>query len=321
MSGLVFLVFGALAFLLVPALLIRIHIPAPRWRLGLGFLSLLGMFSTTVALLAVALVPEVLTVSNISQLWHLCARAFMGIGSNPLGRWSALSAGLLLVAVIGRFLWVLLAGSVRTWSGRVRTSEARWTMPSGARVYVVGVDHPEAYSIGRPVSQIVISRGLLTLLDAEERAAVLLHEEGHIKGGHHVLVLLAKAMTAALAPLPQGRAALQVVEQAIEEAADDYAADRLANPAIVASGISKVALAHLAAPFAVPLGGGDVPARVRRLLDGDPIGIKGETPRRLALGLLGGLLMGAQSVTGLAIVAMGHRVLGMGSVLFCRFRV
>lgn len=166
------------------------------------------------------------------------------------------------------------------------------------------------------------TRGLLQVLDEEEQRAVVMHEEGHLRGRHHLLLTFAKAARAALSPVvPTGRA-LAGLEQSVEEAADDYAAIRLGNALPVATGRSKAALAGLNSPVgALSIGSGpDVPARVHRLLDGQDV------PRWIpiacvaAMALLLVALTATQVIAGFALVAATHHLLGIGAVATCLFR-
>ncbi|MGH2697318.1 MAG: M56 family metallopeptidase [Actinomycetota bacterium] len=313
------ILFAALAlFLVTPGVLSRLPL-SPRWSARLAFLSLLGLLLSTVSILAAILLPEVLVVSNVREIWTMCFRAFEAIFTRPLGRLPSLVAGILLAVLVGRFVWSLLLGARTTRRARVTAGEPRWRLAGGEPVYVVPVDHPEAYSLGWIRGQTVVSRGLLDALDEDELQAVLLHEEAHLKGRHHLLLVLARAIRRSLSPLPATRAALDLLERAIEESADDYAAGRLGSPAAVASGLSKAALAGIRGPAGVLSLARtiDVPARVRRLL----------APKKLptwaplaALGFLA-LLLGAiavtQAVAGLAVVAAVHHVVGLGTAVTC----
>lgn len=86
-------------------------------------------------------------------------------------------------------------------------------------------DTPVAYSIGGRRGAIVATRGI-DQLDRRERAAVLAHEQAHLRGRHHLLVLAADVLTAALPWLPLCRQASGTVRVLVELAADATAARR-----------------------------------------------------------------------------------------------
>lgn len=291
----------------------------PRWRTRLGGLALAGMFLAAVSSLSAILFPEVLVVASVGEILATCSAAFRAIVSDPAERWPSIVAGVLLAILLGRFAWAIVAGVRATRRARVRSSEPRWRLRTGHPVYVLPVEHPEAFSVGWVSGQVVVTRGLLALLDEEERTAVLLHEEGHLRARHHLLLVLARSFAAALAPHPATAAALEGLEQAIEEAADEYAAAGIGNPVTVATGLAKAALAGVGAPVGVPsLGDGpDVPARVRRLLEAPPH--RWWVPA-LCLGavvVLFGLLVGTQIVAGFAVVAAVHHLFGVGAAMMC----
>ncbi|MGH2658319.1 MAG: M56 family metallopeptidase [Actinomycetota bacterium] len=290
----------------------------PRWRVRLGFLTIIGMMITAVSLVAAILLPEVLFVSSIHEIWGICKAAFRAIGMHPLGRWTSIVAGVVLAAMFGRFAWAFIASLRATRRARVTRSEPRWTLAGGARVYVLPLDFPEAYSVPGVRGQVIVTRGLLKALEKDEQRAVLLHEEGHIRARHHLLLSVARAAEAALAPLAPARWALAALEQALEEAADEYAAARLGSMP-VATGLSKAALAGLSSPVgALSLGSGhDVPARVRRLLDMPKVPRWVPVACLLALAALLGVVVATQVIAGFAVVAATHHLLGVGAAATC----
>jgi Zn-dependent protease with chaperone function len=86
---------------------------------------------------------------------------------------------------------------------------------------------PLAYSLtsgGVASPMIVATRGLADRLPAHDLAAVLEHERAHLRGHHHVLVCLAKALAAGLPRLPLMRRSPDLVSMLVELAADRAAA-------------------------------------------------------------------------------------------------
>lgn len=83
---------------------------------------------------------------------------------------------------------------------------------------------PMAYSIaGRP-SLVVATEGLRRSLPAQAVAAVLSHEQAHLRGKHHLLVGLAEALAVALPWLPLMRRSPALVRSLVEMSADASAA-------------------------------------------------------------------------------------------------
>lgn len=318
MSRLGFLV-GALLLFGAAAPVARVRAVPPRWRVRLGFLTAFGMFVATVSLLAAILLPEILVVRSVREIWQTCTAAFRAIWESPLGRWPSIVAGIALALVLGRFAWALVEAVRTTRRARVVVGEPRRRSHVGYHVCVLPVDLPEAYSVPGLRGQIVLTRGLLRLLDEDEQRAVLMHEEGHLKARHHLLLSLAKAVDAALSPVVPTGWALAGLEQSVEEAADEYAASRLGSALPVATGLSKAALAGLSSPLgALSIGSGpDIPARVHRLLDAPDV------PRWIpiacvaAMALLLAVLTATQVIAGFAVVAATHHLLGLGAAATC----
>lgn len=306
-------------FAAAPVILARLEEIPPRWRLRLGAISLFGLTSAFASLFAAVLLPEVLTVRSIRELWSTCNRAFHALGGDPLGRWPSVLAGAALALILGRLAWALVLAARATPRARVRAGQPRWILAGRHPVYVLPLDRAQAYSVGCWRSQVVVSQAMIEMLDHDERAAVLLHEEGHLKGRHHLILMLARAAARALWPLPAVPGLLTLIEQAIEEAADEYAARGIGNSAVVAGGVAKAALAELGGPAGVlPAGGGpDVPARIRRLLN------PSEVPSWMTYACLAGVLVllgvfaVTQAIAGLALVAAAHHVFGVGAAMAC----
>lgn len=310
-----------LAFMLVPFAIARLQTP-PRWRARLGFIAIVGMVASSAVLLAVVLMPEALGFSSIRQIWTICSSAFHSIVRHPLGMAPSILAGIVLGVVLGRFGWTLVHGFLATRAARIRDLRPTRRLDGGQSVYVVPLDRLEAYCLGSVRGQVVISQGLLDALDEDELEAVLLHEEGHLRSWHQPLLLVARSAAAALRPIRSARTAMALVEQALEEVADDYAAARLGRPSLVAKSISKAALYGLRNPVGTVAVGADpdAPARVRRLLDPPSVapwvpGVCGGAT--LALIALIGV---TQTVAGVTVLAAAHHFLGLGAASFCPLR-
>lgn len=202
-----------------------------------------------------------------------------------------LLAGILAVLVLALAL-LGLGRTYRRTLGR-RRAVGRWLRDAHRPV---GVDDPFGLSgplrvidddavyawaaprIGRRPGRIVLSTGLLATLDGAERDAVVAHEQEHLDGRHHrylTLAAFAVAMNPALGPLRSD------LGYALERCADEVAARRVDDRAVVARAIGRAALAarrhppparsverSLGADAALMLGatGGPVPRRVAALL-------------------------------------------------------
>jgi len=159
--------------------------------------------------------------------------------------------------------------------------------PTGATPVAVVDDHrPSAHALPATFTQrgvVVVSTGLLEVLDDEERAAVLAHEQAHLAHAHRLFVVVA-GLAAAMNPiLVSCRGDLAF---ALERWADEDAA-RQSGRTVTARALAKSALAKLsgindriAPALALELGRLGVPQRVAALLEPD------DTRRRTVLAWL-----------------------------------
>lgn len=154
--------------------------------------------------------------------------------------WAALDAGevpalgvphvlalLAALAVALRLVGVLIAVTVRTLRARRRHRDlldllgTPWPAAPGARV----LDHPVpvAYCLPGLRSRLVLSAGVLDVLEPAAVRAVLAHEQAHLRERHDLVVLPFVAW-GATAPFVRGMVCAQVaVATLIEMRADDVA--------------------------------------------------------------------------------------------------
>lgn len=116
-----------------------------------------------------------------------------------------------------------------------------------------------AYSVPGWHARVVLSGGLVDLLQPDELRAVIAHERAHVRFRHDLLVLPFQAWATTLGRVPGVRRAAEAVTELTEMLADDVAA-RHSSRRVVAAALVKVALA-LAVP--APAGAGEpvVPGR------------------------------------------------------------
>lgn len=120
-----------------------------------------------------------------------------------------------------------LAGSVRTSDQQFRRlhdmgREAAYIldMPQVPEVYVTMDPQPNAMAIGMDKPFIVVTTGLVELLDDDEMRTVIGHEMGHILSGHAVyrtMLLLLTNLSISLSGIPLGTLAIQAVIAALRE--------------------------------------------------------------------------------------------------------
>ena len=157
-------------------------------------------------------------------------------GALPVG---AVAAGLLGVALVraGRVAW-------HRWrQHRGLRASVDLALPSAADGTVF-VEDDAIFALATPSNwtspgRVVVSRGMWTALDDQERAAVVAHEQEHLVGAHHrhlAVAAVAIALNPLLAPWWSD------VVHAAERCADEGAARRLGDRRLVARAVGRAAL-------------------------------------------------------------------------------
>jgi len=186
----------------------------------------------------------------------------------------AASHGLTVVYLL-RLGWV----AVSTARARPRLAEAlraaeRLTI-AGAPArsgYVLPVPQPVAYALGGRAGGVVMSRGLLAVLDDDERDAVLAHELAHLRLGHHRLLLFALVIRTTFgAAVPAVCQAAGSLARELEVIADEAAARAVGDRRVVARALAKAALATIGPVPVLAFGGdGELSYRLDRLTGDRP---------------------------------------------------
>ncbi|MEU5694807.1 M48 family metalloprotease [Actinosynnema sp. NPDC020468] len=183
------------------------------------------------------------------------------VGRPEVGRPVGVVAAVLLAAA--------LVATTRAAVGHARTlraarSEAR---RHGSDLVVLPDETPLAYALPGAPGRVVVSTGLLAVLDPTERRVLLAHERAHLTHRHHRHLLVTTLAAAAQPTLRPLRAA---VAYSVERWADEVAAERVGDRHAVARAVGKAALAtrrSTTAPAgALHAAAGPVPRRVAALL-------------------------------------------------------
>ena len=139
----------------------------------------------------------------------------------------------------------------------------------GRRVAVLETAEPMAYAAPGKPGCVVVSTGLLSVLEPRERQVVFAHERAHLQQAHHRFLLagaLAVAVVPILGPLVR-RLRLATERQADEEAVVAMGGDRQ----LVATAITKAAITKSSFNGLVPaVNGASVVARVEALIGAPP---------------------------------------------------
>jgi Zn-dependent protease with chaperone function len=192
----------------------------------------------------------------------LCLAAFGAVARLPLaaelGRWSPgpLQAGqpglgwqILAGAVASALLAAAAVFAVRAIRDLARALRACRALAaeagaSAGRLVIARDDRPMAYAVPPPARAVVVSTGMLRLLSAVERRALLAHEDAHLRQHHAISVLLADLAARAN---PLLRPLARQVRLATELAADEQAAAEVGDREVVARALARASLAARAA--------------------------------------------------------------------------
>jgi Zn-dependent protease with chaperone function len=160
-------------------------------------------------------------------------------------------------------------------------------------VLVVDAHRPAAYCVAGKPNAIVVTTGALDALDGSQLSAVLAHENAHIAGHHHQLLMVLRGLATSLPRLPLFRRGAAAVADLLEMCADDVAARRFGTRPLLAG------LLTLAGPQRVPAdglaaAGTAVLARALRLADPARPGLQWR--QRIALGATMVTTVGAPAV-------------------------
>ena len=114
---------------------------------------------------------------------------------------------------------------------------------------IVDAPRPAVYCVSGHPSAIVITSAAWSSLSGPEMAAVLAHEQAHLTGRHHQVLMLLRALTTAFPRLPLMQWSAPAVAELLEMCADDAAARR--------HGVSPLlrGLLAMAEPHPAPAGG------------------------------------------------------------------
>lgn len=130
-------------------------------------------------------------------------------------------------------------------------------------VEIAGHDEPFAFTLPGRGGHVVLSTGLVELLDADEQAVVLAHERAHATHRHDRYLLVGQLAAAAV---PMLRPLASRLQFSLERWADEAAADECGDRRFVARTLGKVALYQITPVGALSFVGLGVPARVAALL-------------------------------------------------------
>ena len=222
-------------------------------------------------------------VASLGWLGSLGLLAFAGLVQIPEvaqeGQWSVAAvrasdpvyltvAGVAALALLASVAGLAVAATRQLCHLRWARRECQ-QLPGETELAVLDMASPEAFALPGKPGRIVVSRGMLRCLGDREREALLAHERAHLRGRHHLFQTLWR-LSAAVNPLLRPLSAAGGF--VLERWADEEAAVRVGDRAVVARAVGRAALATSAnrSRPALAATGGAVPQRVRALLAPPP---------------------------------------------------
>ncbi len=215
---------------------------APGLATWLLTVSSVVLAAASGAALGVLVIAGALHVPEVAALGHVSLRALRDgdpAGSVPV----AVVAGLALTAAVA----AALRAAWRRARALVAACHAAACLPAGQPA-VIEDEMADAFAVpgltGRQ-GRVIVSTGMLAVLDNAQRRALLAHERAHLAGRHH-LFLAAAHLAAAANPLlrPVERAVAYTVERWADERAAEITGDRR----MTALAVGKAALAKAGRP-------------------------------------------------------------------------
>ena len=263
---------GIVALVLPHALPLDRAAPALAATTWCAALALRALSVVYLVLYAALFLP---TTELFAALTHWCWETIfpllathLGIDGSQVGGGAVVLPAVILAASVLSALW-----------GLVRAARA---VRAAVRRAVVGAGPPGSVVVGGPSvllaatgvarPRILISAGALTLLDDDELAAGLAHEQGHIARRHRFVLLFAELCRGLARFLPGTRRAVEELRYHLERDADQWALARRHDPFALARAICKAAPHPRGCPPGIlALGGGKTTRRLDELLTASPL--------------------------------------------------
>ncbi|MEO3860740.1 M56 family metallopeptidase [Acrocarpospora sp. B8E8] len=262
---------------------------APRLALGVWLASCASAVASVILAALAAAVPPSVVAHGLAGFFQACAAMFShgAVPASP-GLLAALAGAGLIAARL-----TYCTAAVLVMAGRERREHSDMLNLLGrhdGELDAVVLDHevPAAYCLPGRQGRAVITTGAIQSLPPEQVAAVLAHEQAHLRGRHHLVIAIVEALVRAFPRLPLFIRARSEVVRLVELLADDVAARRHARIHIAGA---LVRLATGRAPaFMLGAGGETALTRVRRMLN--PATPLGRRERLAGLAAIGALLLG-----------------------------
>lgn len=294
-TGLWLLLYGAALAFLSPSLLGRLTKSGVSPQMGVAA-WLTAIATTMIAWVIAVVLIGFAAIDGLkgSSAVTLCLELF---GLSEHGGLPGLSGSIALtIAGIGLSIvfFVRASRSVKRLRSRSR-EHARAVLVVGRPtnrpgVVVVDAAQSAAYCVSGDPPAIVITSAAWSSLSRSELAAILAHEQAHLAGRHHQLLMTLRAMAAAFPRLPLMQQSSHAVAELLEMCADDAAARRYGVDPILGG------LLAMAEPHPVPaegLAAAGTATVIRAMRLAQPACGRARWSQRAMLGLTMTMMLGA----------------------------
>lgn len=199
----------------------------PRLALA-AWLGSLGMFFSVLFAVPAALFLR--PGRNFLNAAHACVGRLQQDKSLP---WIESAQVVLTVALVALLMRVLVMverrlRNHRDWSAEhlrmLRLLSGSVETHRGVELIRIDAPDPVFYSLGGGRGGAIVASSAIADLDHAQQQAILDHEEAHLRGHHHVILVVVEALAAALPFVPLCRQAPSAVRTLAEFAADHRAA-------------------------------------------------------------------------------------------------
>lgn len=215
----------------------------PRQIVGYALVSLGALVAASMILLGTLVDASSLPFRDLPSLVNRCVDAAGRLLAHPLRHWPRIGAAVLLLGLLARLLWAVLAivHDARRELHGLASLESHAGGGDRPGLLIVRSDRPFALAAGILRRRVVVSDSLLRLVDADERRAVIAHERAHLRGWHPLLSLLGRSVVRAFPFLPPAREAADQLLIGLEMSADEAAVRTVGDRLVVARAIVRLA--------------------------------------------------------------------------------
>lgn len=187
----------------------------------------------------------------------------------PIALVTLLSVSSVLTALIARRIHGLTTRMCRSSHAHAAAARIIGRQGNSPDLVIITERRPAAYCVAGQPPTVVVTTGALQSLGEAELAAVLAHERAHLRGRHHHILMVLRALSVALSRLPLFAAAPSAVATLLEMCADDTAVRRHGGDSLL-GGLIALAGQPTTAAAALAAADLDVLARAKRLTSPAP---------------------------------------------------